>query len=65
MKLYKHQIDGLNAVQDLNHVAFYWDMGLGKTFAGSEKMLQLGARVNLVVCQKSKVDDWYDHYMKH
>ena len=65
MKLYQHQIDGLEAVQDLNHVAFYWDMGLGKTFAGSEKLWQLGARVNLVVCQKSKIDDWYDHFMEH
>ena len=65
MKLYQHQIDGLQKAQDLNHVAFYWDMGTGKTFAGSEKMHQLGARVNLVVCQKSKIDDWYEHYAEH
>ena len=62
MQLYQHQIDGLEAAQDLDHVAFYWDMGLGKTFAGSEKMMQLDARVNLVVCQKSKVQDWLDHF---
>lgn len=37
-------------------------MGLGKTFVGSEKMYQLGATVNLVVCQKSKVQDWVDHF---
>lgn len=37
-------------------------MGLGKTFVGSEKMKQLGARVNLVICQKSKVDDWVQHF---
>lgn len=61
-QLYKHQSDGLEAVKDLNHVAFYWDMGLGKTYAGSEKIMQLGARVNLVVCQKSKVQDWLDHF---
>ena len=24
-------------------------------------MVQLGARVNLVVCQKSKIDDWFQH----
>lgn len=36
-------------------------MGLGKTFAGSEKMMQLGAKVNLVVCQKSKIEDWINH----
>lgn len=37
-------------------------MGLGKTFVGSEKMMQLGGRVNLVICQKSKVDDWVQHF---
>lgn len=65
MKLYEHQKEGLEAVKDLDHVAFYWDMGLGKTFAGSEKMVQLGAKVNLVVCQKSKIDDWIDHFKEH
>lgn len=37
-------------------------MGLGKTFVGSEKMNDLGARVNLLVCQKSKIQDWIDHF---
>ena len=37
-------------------------MGLGKTFTGGEKLVQLGARVNLVVCQKSKIDDWCEHF---
>lgn len=41
------------------------DMGLGKTYAGSEKMMQLGARVNLVVCQKSKVRDWVEHFFTY
>ena len=36
-------------------------MGLGKTFTGSEKMHDLGKRINLVVCQKSKVKDWVNH----
>lgn len=49
----------------MNHVAYYWDMGLGKTFEGSEKMLQLGARVNLIICQKSKIDDWYEHFVEN
>lgn len=65
MKLYEHQQQGLEAVKDLDHVAFYWDMGLGKTFAGSEKMVQLGARVNLVVCQKSKIEDWFNHFRQN
>ena len=62
MNLYPHQIEGLQKAQNLNRVAYFWDMGLGKTFAGSEKMMQLGAKVNLVVCQKSKVQDWIDHF---
>lgn len=37
-------------------------VGLGKTFVGSEKMLQLNKRVNLVICQKSKVNDWIEHF---
>ena len=40
-------------------------MGLGKTFVGSEKMLQLNKRVNLVICQKSKVNDWVEHFKKY
>lgn len=61
MKLYPHQIEGLKATEGMNHVAYYWDMGLGKTFEGSAKMFQLGAKVNLIVCQKSKIDDWRSH----
>jgi SNF2 family DNA or RNA helicase len=38
------------------------DMGLGKTYTGSEKLVQLGATPNLVVCQKSKIDDWVKHF---
>ena len=37
-------------------------MGTGKTYVGAEKMIRLGARVNLVVCQKSKIDDWVEHF---
>ena len=41
------------------------EMGLGKTFTGAEKLIQLGAKVNLVVCQKSKIDDWIEHFDKN
>lgn len=37
-------------------------MGLGKTYTGAEKLIQLGAKVNLVICQKSKIQDWVDHF---
>lgn len=62
IKLYPHQQDALTATADKDHVAYYLDMGLGKTFVGAEKMKELGARVNLVICQKSKVDDWMEHF---
>lgn len=65
MNLYPHQIDGLKQTEKMDHVAYYWDMGLGKTFEGSEKMYQLGAMLNLVVCQKSKVDDWVEHFKQN
>ena len=61
MKLYKHQEDALERTKNFNKVAFYHDMGLGKTFTGSEKMRMLDANVNLIVCQKSKIDDWAKH----
>ena len=62
MELYKHQKDALESTIDKNRVAYYHDMGLGKTFTGAEKMVQLGTRVNLVICQKSKIDDWLEHF---
>lgn len=65
MKLFKHQIEGLERVKDFNKCALYWDMGLGKTHAGAEKMHRLGAAVNLVVCQKSKIQDWLDHFEQY
>ena len=62
MKLYKHQLKALEKTEGLNHVAYYHDMGLGKTYTGAEKMNELGAKINLVICQKSKIDDWIDHF---
>lgn len=64
-KLFEHQKEALEITKDQNHVAYYHDMGLGKTFTGAEKMVQLGARVNLIICQKSKIDDWRDHFVEH
>lgn len=62
IKLYPHQRQELEATEGKNKVAYYHDMGLGKTFTGAEKLMQLGAKVNLVVCQKSKIDDWVQHF---
>lgn len=62
MKLYEFQEDVLDQSKELNKVAYYYDMGLGKTFIGAEKLYRLKAPINLVVCQKSKVDDWCNHF---
>lgn len=66
MKLYKHQEEALERTKDFNRVAYYHDMGLGKTFTGGEKMRMLDNNVNLIICQKSKVVDWLkycEYYM--
>lgn len=61
MQLYPHQKEALELIKDKNRCAVYYDMGLGKTYIGSEKMVQLGSKINLVICQKSKIDDWMTH----
>ena len=62
MKLYKHQEEALERTKTFNKCAYYHDMGLGKTFTGSEKMRMLDNNVNLIICQKSKVGDWVKHF---
>lgn len=64
IKLFKHQEDGLEKTKEFNKVAYFWDMGTGKTFMGSEKMKELNNQINLVVCQLSKVNDWIKHFTK-
>lgn len=65
MHLYQHQTEALERTADKNRCAYYLDMGLGKTFVGSEKMDRLGKLLNLVVCQKSKVPGWVEHFRTH
>ena len=61
INLFQHQQQALDETEGKNRVAYYLDMGLGKTFVGSEKALKLNSRVNLLVCQCSKVQDWIEH----
>ncbi|PFF63959.1 DEAD/DEAH box helicase [Bacillus cereus] len=65
MKLFPHQDRALNDTYQHNRVAYYLDMGLGKTFVGSEKMWELNTPYNLLICQKSKMDDWKEHFEQH
>ena len=62
IKWYPHQIEALNQTEGMNRVAYYLDMGLGKTFIGAEKAVRMNNKVILVVCQKSKVNDWIEHF---
>ena len=57
-----HQEEALNRTEQFNRCAYYLDMGLGKTFVGAEKMYLLNNAVNVVICQKSKIDDWVQHF---
>ena len=65
MKLFEHQKNALKLSEGFNRVAYYHDMGLGKTFTGAEKMRELGACANLVICQKSKIPDWKEHFERY
>jgi len=65
MELYPHQEEALIQTKDFNRVAYYLDMGLGKTFVGSEKMMLLGTDLNILVCQKSLIPTWIDHFEKY
>lgn len=65
MELFAHQQKALNLTAAHNRCAYYLDMGLGKTFVGSEKLKDLNTRINLVVCQHSKIQDWIEHFKAH
>lgn len=61
MKLHKFQQDGLKELAGYKKCAFFWEMGTGKTYVGTEKLLSFNATINLIVCQCSKVTDWVNH----
>ena len=63
--LMEHQIKALELTKDRKRVAYILSMGLGKTYVGSEKMKDLGNRLNVLICQKSKIKDWKDHFAEH
>ncbi|AUJ74212.1 helicase SNF2 [Staphylococcus epidermidis] len=65
IQLFPHQERALEQTEQFNNVAYYLDMGLGKTFVGSEKLWELNSPYNLVICQKSKLEDWYQHFKEY
>lgn len=60
-KLYKHQEDVLQQTKDHNKVAYYLDMGLGKSFVGSFKSVSFEDPI-LIVCPKSLVPQWLQQF---
>ena len=62
MNLYPHQSEALELLSNHGSCAIGYGMGLGKTFIASEKAISLRSKMILVVCQKSKIDDWINHF---
>lgn len=60
-KLYKHQEEVLQQTKDHNKVAYYLDMGLGKSFVGSFKSVSFDDPI-LIVCPKSLVSQWLQQF---
>ncbi|MDO5361946.1 MAG: DEAD/DEAH box helicase [Eubacteriales bacterium] len=65
IKLFPHQEEAINETKGFHNIGVYHDMGLGKTFTGSEMMKRFDCKVNLIVCQKSKVQDWVEHFTEY
>ena len=65
IKLMPHQVEILDITKDFKNVAYGLRLGLGKTFSGSEKLMDYRKSINLVIVQKSKIDDWVEHFKKY
>lgn len=61
IKLYKHQEEVLQQTESHNRVAYYLDMGLGKSFVGSFKATSYDDPI-LVICPKSLVPQWLQQF---
>lgn len=65
VNLLTHQQGVINSTRNMNKVAYYLDMGLGKTFVATEKAEEFTEDIIVVVCQKSKLEDWRTHYKEY
>lgn len=61
MSLYPHQKDVLQQTDKYNKVAYYLDMGLGKTYCGSYKATSFNKPI-LIICPKSLIQQWIEHF---
>ena len=62
IKLHPHQVRAIKQANNRERVAYYLDMGLGKTFVASEQAKLYQNDVILVICQNSTVSDWSEHF---
>lgn len=62
LELFPHQQKTLDQTKNFNRVGYFLDMGLGKTFCASEKIQSLDENSSLLICQKTKVGDWTEHF---
>ena len=65
LKLYPHQEKAIEYLKQFKSCLIGDDMGLGKTFEGSEMLNYYANNINLVVCQKSKITDWLNHFKQY
>ena len=61
IKLMPHQKEVFDTLKNYPNAGVFLDMGLGKTFIGSELAKYYDLKT-LCICQKSKVDDWIEHF---
>lgn len=61
IELYPHQKEVLQQTEQKNRVAYFLDMGLGKSFVGSYKATSFSGPI-LVVCPKPLVPQWLQQF---
>lgn len=61
MELYDYQQKIIDDTACTNKVAYYLEMGCGKTLVGSTKACSMGVKT-LVVAPKSTIQQWIEHY---
>ena len=65
MKLLSFQKEALEKAKTFDRCAFYYGLGLGKTYIGAEKLMSYSNPHKFIVCQKSKVSDWVLHILQY
>ena len=65
VRLLPHQQRVMDMTAAFDNIADYIDMGGGKTFIGSEQIARFGNDLNVIICQKSKIQDWVEHMKEY